>query len=320
MEPHAITDLQIRNILVPTDFSACSQKALLFAAKIARRHKSKLTLLHIVPPQFGLIQHQQKNQALRAAWSELKQLQADLLSKGVLGDIHHELLVRRGKSWSVISRILERQSTDLIVIGTHGRTGLKKRILGSFAESVFRQAPCPVVTIGPRTSDQAGNEYPQHILFPTDGSYVSKGAEPYAFQLARAPGTEVTLLGVVHTDLFEHGKSPDDDERLKHAKERLQATALYGAWREGGAPPNVVAEIGSKVKTILRVAASTAADLIVLGISGDVEEPQMFGWADAYQVVCSALCPVLTVRQTFPGPYFKRLLQMKPVALRAEFP
>jgi nucleotide-binding universal stress UspA family protein len=214
----------------------------------------------------------------------------------------------------VISRILKLQSTDLIVMGTHGRTGLKKLILGSFAQGVFSQAPCPVLTVGPSIPDQAVTESPRHILFPTDHSYASKAAEPYAFQLGRAPGAQLTLLHVVHAGLLANGKS-GGEERLKHAKERLQATGLYAARRQGGATSNVVAEMGSKGKTILRVADTTHADLIVLGISGENGAPQIFGWADAYQVVCSAHCPVLTVRHTFPDPYFKRLLQMEPVHL-----
>ena len=305
MELNAMTDLQVKNILVLTDFSACSQKALVYAVNVARTYKSKLTLLHIVPPQLRLPQ-------LRAAWGEMKQLQFDLLAKGVLRDIHLQLLVKRGKNWNVISRILKLQSTDLIVMGTHGRTGLKKLILGSFAEGVFRQAPCPVLTVGPSIPDQAVTESPRHILFPTDGSYAARSAEPYAYQLGRDPGVQLTLLGVVHTGLLANGKS-GGEERLKHAKEHLQATGLYAAWRQGGVTPGVVAEIGSKVKTILRVADTTDADLIILGISGEDNAPGRFEWADAYQVVCSAHCPVLTVRHTFPDPYFERLLEMKPV-------
>ena len=75
----------------------------------------------------------------------------------------------------------------------------------------------------------------------------------------------------------------------------------------------MVVEVGSKVKTILHVADTTVADLIILGISARDNAPGKFEWADAYQVVCSAHCPVLTVRNTFPDPYFKRLLEMEPV-------
>ena len=304
MELNAITDLQVKNILVLTDFSACSQKALVYAVNVARTYKSKLTLLHIVPPQLRLPQ-------LRAAWGEMKQLHFDLLSKGVLRDIHLQLLVKRGKNWNVISRILKLQSTNLIVMGTHGRTGLKKLILGSFVESVFRQAPCAVLTVGPSIPEQAVTDGPRHILFPTDESPASKAAAPYAYQLGRDPGVQLTLLGVVHTGLLANGKS--GDERLRDAKERLEATGLYAAWRQGGVTPSAVAERGSKVKTILRVADATDADLIILGISGGHDTPRGFEWADAYQVVCSAHCPVLTVRHTFPDPYFKQLLQMEPV-------
>jgi nucleotide-binding universal stress UspA family protein len=318
MEPNAITDLQVRNILVLTDFSACSQKALLYAVNTARTYKSKLTFLHIVPPQLRLPQHPRNNKALRAAWGEMKQLQFDLLSKGVLRDVHLQLLVKRGNSWNVISRILKLQSTDLIVMGTHGRTGLKKLILGSFAETVFRQASCPVLTVGPSIPDGVVAEYPQHILFPTDGSHASKTAEPYAYWLGRAPGAQLTLLRVVHTGLFENAES--DTERLKDAKKHLQATGLYAAWSQGGVTPSVVAEMGPKVKTILRVARTTNADLVILGIWGQDNVPERLGWDDAYQLVCSAHCPVLTVRHTFPGPYFMRLLEMAPAHVGGKSP
>lgn len=312
MEPNLITDLQVMNILVLADFSPCSKKALLYAVNIARLHKSKLTLLHVVPPRLGPPQLPRHDEAFRAALSEMKKLQADLLSEGLLRGIPHQSLVRRGKNWNVISRILRLQSTDLIVMGTHGKTGLKKLILGSFAEDVFRQASCPVLTVGPSIPDQAVAESPRHILFPNDGSYASKAPEPYAYRLGRAPGAQLTLLGVVHTGLLSNGNS-GGDERLKHAKGHLHATGLYAAWRQGGVTPNVLAEMGSKVETILRVGDTTAADLIILGISEKDNAPGSFEWADAYQLACSAHCPLLTVRDTFPNPYLKRLLEMEPV-------
>lgn len=312
MEPNAITDLPVKNVLVLTDFSACSQKALLYAVKIARIQSSKLTLLQIVPPQLGMPPDPRRDEAVRAALSEMKKLEADLLSEGLLRGIHHETLVRRGKNWNVISRILKLQSTDLIVIGTHGKTGLTKLILGSFAEDVFRQASCPVLTVGPLVPDQAVAESPRHILFPDNGSYASKAAERYAYQLGRAPEAQLTLLGVVQRSLLSNGNS-GADERLKQSKEHLHATGLYAAWRQGGVTPKVLAEMGSNVETILRVADTTAADLIILGMSGKDHAPENFEWDDAYQVVCAAHCPVLTVRDTFPNPYFKQLLQMEPM-------
>ncbi len=312
MERNAITDLRVKNILVLTDFSTCSQKALLYAVNIARIQGSRLTLLHIVPPQLGMPQDPRRDEVVRAALSEMKKLEADLLSEGLLRDLPHQSLVRRGKNWNVISRILKLQSTDLIVMGTHGRTGLKKLILGSFAEDVFRQASCPVLTVGPSVTDQAVAESPHHILFPDNGSCASNAAERYAYQLGRAPEAQLTLLGVVQRGLLSNGNS-GADERLEHSKEHLQATGLYAAWRQGGVMPKVLAETGSNIETILRVADTTVADLIILGMSGKDHAAGNFEWDDAYQVVCAAHCPVLTVRDTFPNPYFKQLLQMEPI-------
>ena len=304
------SDLRVENILVPTDFSPCSKKALVYAGNIARRHNCRLTLLHILPSRHLLVPIDPGQDATRRdAFEQLKRFHADLLSRGILNDVPTRLLVRRGKGWTVLSKLLKQERTDLIVLGTHGRTGLQRLILGSFAEDVFRHSPCPVVTVGPRIDDELAGAYPKHILFPTDDSHASKDAEPYAYQLGRTPGAELTLLGVIH------GKS-GVNERLKRTLELLQATGLYAAWREGGVTPKVVADTGPNVKAILRVAEQTLADLVVLGIADN--GGGRFGWDDAYQVVCSALCPVLTVRHTFPDRYFKQLFEMEPVRLAAK--
>ena len=296
-------ELRVENILVPTDFSECSKNALVYAANIARRHNARLTLVHIVPPH-SVLNLPDSGQSRREAFDRMKELQAELTAKRVLREVAIRMILRRGKGWDVISNILRRDRTDLIVLGTTGRTGLKKLILGSFAEEVFRNSPCPVVTVGPRVDEDLASEYPQHILFPTDDSLASKAAEPYAYRLGREPGAKLTLMGVIH-------EKTAVNERLKRTLERLQATGIYAAWREGGRTPDVIADTGPKVKAILRVAERTRGDLIIIGVSDDAGEK--LGWADAYDVVCSALCPVLTVRNTFPDPYFKRLMQMEPV-------
>ncbi len=109
MQLNAIDDLQVKNILVLTDFSSCSQEALLYAVNIARLHTSKLTFLHIVPPRLGPPQDPRRDEAFRAASREMDQFEADLLAKGALHNIHYQLLVRRGKSSNVISRVVRLQ-------------------------------------------------------------------------------------------------------------------------------------------------------------------------------------------------------------------
>ncbi len=311
MEPNITTDLQVQNILVPIDFSACSRKALWYATNVARIYNAKLTLVYVVSPQLGMPQRL-RQEALHLAKCEMKEFQAHLESKPAWRGIQYQALVRPGKSWNVISRIVKLQNTDLIVMGTHGRTGLRKLVLGSFAEEVFRRAPCPVLSVGPRIPDWGVGQSATHILFPIDGSHASKAAEPYAYQLGRAPGAQLTLLSVVHTGLFSNGNSVGD-EQLQRITEDLQATGVYAAWRQGGVTPSVMAEPGPKVDTILGVANAKRADLIILAISPKDSTPGKLDWDDAYQVVCSAHCPVLTVRNTFPDPYFKRLLEMDPV-------
>jgi nucleotide-binding universal stress UspA family protein len=77
--------------------------------------------------------------------------------EGRLQEISHRVLVERGEIWAVVSEVLTREKIDLIVMGTHGRTGLGILLLGSFAETVFRRARCPVLTVGPRTRPATPN-------------------------------------------------------------------------------------------------------------------------------------------------------------------
>jgi Universal stress protein family len=139
----------------------------------------------------------------------MKQLHFDLLAKGVLRDIHFQLLVKRGKNCNVISRILKLQSTDLIVMGTHGRTGLKKLILGSFAEGVFRQAPCQVLTVGPSIPDQAVTESPTYSV-PNGWLLCLEACRAVCLSAGAEPGVQLTLLGVVNTGLPANGISGVD--------------------------------------------------------------------------------------------------------------
>src|SRR4029077_2637291 len=79
-----------------------------------------------------------------------------------------EMLLERGDVWDVISDIIQKNKIDLVVTGTHGRQGLKKLVLGSEAEKIYRKATCPVLTVGPRVTPPSDTNWkPETILFPT---------------------------------------------------------------------------------------------------------------------------------------------------------
>ena len=145
--------LAIKSILVPLDFSASSERALDYAAALARQFKAKLTLLHVVEPvatpdfaaSFPLAM--ENDQAKAAAKKHLESVaKAARISRGRV----EKMLVRFGRSFHEITDAARTRKVDLIVISTHGYTGVKHALLGSTTERVVRHAHCPVLVVRQR--------------------------------------------------------------------------------------------------------------------------------------------------------------------------
>jgi len=143
---------QLERILVPIDFSDCSKKALRYALPLAREHQAAITLLYVVPPaysagEYGNIDYAQLEASLRAGGEkELAKLSVD---EGC-GEISIDTMVREGSPSREIIEMARNLPADLIVISTHGRTGLKHVLLGSVAEHLVQHAPCPVFVVRER--------------------------------------------------------------------------------------------------------------------------------------------------------------------------
>jgi len=152
--------MTIRKILVPTDFSAHSKEAQAWAAELARRYESSLTLVHVyqpisyalpegyVLPSANLLADLEVNLG-RALDDAKKELEA---SSGLRVDN----ALMQGVPFAEIIRFAREGSYDLIVLSTHGRTGLRHVLLGSVAEKVVRKAPCPVLTVRPHGPEDEG--------------------------------------------------------------------------------------------------------------------------------------------------------------------
>ena len=135
---------KIRTILHPTDFSERSESAFHLASSLARDHGAQLIVLHVIPPPVShgeVVARQQPNGYREQMCDWLYRLQAP--ASGV--DIDHRLT--DGEPYAEILRVAEDDSCDLIVMGTHGRTGLGRLLMGSVAEQVLRRASCPVLTV-----------------------------------------------------------------------------------------------------------------------------------------------------------------------------
>ena len=286
------TSLEVRfqHILFATDFSIPADRALPYAVEIARRSLATIHAVHVVAPDGS-------PPWPSVDWGELARDREESLARNrdrlelELQELPHEILIRMGDVWQNVQEVIQDNDVDLIVLGTHGRTGIAKAVLGSVAERIFRQAPCPVLTVGPgvaaRASHAAAAEL-NHILYATDFSPESPAAARYAISLAKDHRAELILL---------HTTEDETDGEEEFALENLKNVVPLGAGLQSS--PSFLIERGAPAYVILGAAEKTHADLIVLGARGIEKHAGAathFSGSIAGNVVANAGCPVLTVR------------------------
>jgi nucleotide-binding universal stress UspA family protein len=285
-----LTRVALDNILYATDFSRASSAALPYALSIARKYGSRLFAVHVV--SLSPFSHASPTMAWQALAGQAVREAKDAMAtfEPRLENIVHEVMIRKGDMWKELSSILEEKRINLIVVGTHGRAGVSKALMGSVAEKILRQAPCPVLTVGPHVGAEPGAVANLHsILYATDFSPESLGAAPFAISLAQEHQARLYLLHVAE----------DKDNEASQSLMRTALRKLVPPHAEFSCDPKVVIEYGAPAQRILDVAEELAVDLIVLGVKRATVLPVVpthFAMATAYKVVTGAICPVLTVR------------------------
>ena len=292
----APTRIKLQNVLFATDFSLSTQTILSHVLDLVRHYGATLYTVHVMPHMPFVESAAPYPEEIK---SSAKQKLAALMASLSLNDVEHKELIEQGEVAKVLSRIVRDQGIDLIVLGTGGRHGLGKLLLGSVAEEVFRTAECPVLTIGPHATRWEIDGHMQHILFATDFGDESLHALPYALSLAEENRSRLTLLHVAPEPRVplpepEPGAMPiiDKDEMLASTQKRLRALVPQGTqlWHE----PEYRVEFGPPAEMIVRTAAS-AVDMVVLGVKRPAPLTKHLGEGVAYKVSCEALCPVLSV-------------------------
>ncbi|MBZ5522658.1 MAG: universal stress protein [Acidobacteriia bacterium] len=286
MEP--ALSLSLKNILLATDFSSCSEIAVKYALALARRHSSQVHTIHVEgPDSYQLLQPE----AFAIAFRGLNAGTTDVagLLNGLLAGLPHQAPLEPGAIWKVINDVIVRNEIDLLVLATHGRTGLSRIFGGSVAEDIFRNVPCPVLTLGPGVKDfNAENFNIQKILMATD--FDSHSAAPtYAVWLANDFKAALTVVNVLHGRTEE----PNVDDLARKFKAQLPEDLEL--WSK----PGFATEYGNPADGILAIADDLKPDLMVLGARHP--EPAQLNshilWATAGRLVSEAKCPVLTVRE-----------------------
>jgi len=275
--------VSLGKILVATDFSETSNRALEHALSLARTYNSKIFVVHII--SVGLMTAPELAEASREEMHRVarEQMERTRTSDRFFG-VQNEEIIEEGALWPSIEALIAKHGIDLVVVGTHGMGVVEKLLIGSSAEQIFRQARIPVLTVGPTVWREPlyGIEL-KNILFATAFGQGAERQAAYAFSLAQEHRSRITLLHVE--------QRPDEEEAIVHQLQELvpSGTDLHCL-------PLFRVERGDPVKKILQVAEETHADLIVLGaktrkgLAGHVPHTK------AYQVICGASCPVLTIK------------------------
>ncbi|HTX14864.1 MAG TPA: universal stress protein [Candidatus Baltobacteraceae bacterium] len=285
------TSLGLKNVVFGTDFSPASVNALSYAAELAARFHAALHAVNAADPANYSLPPETWHTADEARELEMKKLRAHLQTS--FPDVDSEVETWEGTVSQVLASAIDRDRADLVVLGTHGRTGLGKLLRGSSAEEILRTAPCPVLTIGPQVSI-AQKWQPNDILYATDFSPASLSGARYAIALAHEYKARLTLLHVVE------GRKVDElvheSDLIASSKRLLRNLVPDGALHE---EPRCEVKQGAPADTILEAARSVNAGLIVLGAhrsSGVPGAASHLPIATVHKVIAHAPCPVLTVR------------------------
>lgn len=277
----------IKTILVPTDYSQRSEHALTLACA----HGARLIALHVVvPPSY----YGESNRPVPSPKS-LRQGLNGWVSRHREGGAMPlvESRVEEGFASDAILRMARERHCDLIVIGSRGKTGVERAMLGSVAQDVARRSPCPVlISEGPAPGAFEGGMFEplfSTILFPTDLSGRSHEAYPMALALA-GPGTRLIALhvrGAVQVMSEDGGTTLDERLRTLHPA----GPGVHMEYRAGG---------GGPFDEVLRMADESRCDLIVMTSHGRTGLDRLLMGSVAEAVFHGARCPVLIVRTARP--------------------
>lgn len=302
-DPGERSRVRLKTILAPVDFSNLSLAGMRYALRLGAAVKASVSLVHVVrpAPQFTGLESSlvlpSDSELLKLAEQQLRRIARKESRKGVV----LKSRVRFGQPFQEISMLARNLGADLIVLATHGYSGVRHAVLGSTAERVVRHAPCAVLAV--RSSARSLTAPPfrlKRILVPIDLSELSKQALPWAAFMAAAFRAEVILFHVTEKlpidyllgpELMNHAITP----LMKQAEAELERIAA-ALRRFNRIKISVAVRDGTAYKQICDTARAREADLIVSTTHGYTGLKHIWMGSTAERIVRHAHCPVLIVR------------------------
>jgi nucleotide-binding universal stress UspA family protein len=306
--------IHIQRILCPTDFSDFSRRALDHAVAIAKWYESTITLLHVcttapvvvyTPGGGGVPSAVLTPEDREVLLASMKRFAEDEAGASV----PVEFGIAEGYTATEIVVKANAMSADLVVLGTHGRSGFERLVLGSVAEKVLRKTVCPVLTV-PRGMADVLPVSPvifKRILCAVDFSDCSMHALDYAMSLAQEADAHLTVIHVlelppdvpqeVHETVLAGPRSLREYVALAEEDRRARLKDAIPESVRAYCTVDTVLATGKPYREILRVASEDMSDVIVIGIHGRGAADLLFFGSTAQHVVRQASCPVLTLRK-----------------------
>jgi nucleotide-binding universal stress UspA family protein len=305
---HFVVDLTpIKRLLLATDFSDCARRAEEYACALTASWRAELTVMTVVEFQPGLDREYAVNQVYLAdrmyeATAGLAAFKDKLHRKGVQATTR----VGTGLPSEEVIAAAQSEDADLIIVGTRGKSGLAHVLLGSTAERVIRMAPCPVLAVPmPKAEDQVGRAITlERILVPTDFSDCSLAAVQYARVVAGQAKASIELLHIMEP--VSYGIDFTIESSDEREQKRTAATKKFEALSSEFAAAGIAAKAslygGVPADAILKVAAQSESDLVVMGTHGRRGLSHMWAGSVTEAILRRGAIPVLAVRK----PAFSR--------------
>jgi nucleotide-binding universal stress UspA family protein len=288
-----MAELELKRILCPVDFSTHSTQALRLAGRLAEVFSAELVVLHAqqfeFPIYFTAAQTEELKAQLRKEERAARSYLDEYVNQHLVSSVKRSALLKEGEPVTEILTALKDYQAGLVVMGTHGRTGLTRARLGSVMESVMRVADVPVLSVGPHVSASPAGARFRRVLCSTDLSSRDQQICDWAAKLAEMTGAELTVLHVVEKTSSED--SPDEAIRQKLCEWVSPSVRNRCSVRE-------IIRRGNASEQIVQEAKNAGAELLVLGAyprSGI--ETVLFG-STTETLVRIAPCPVLTINHS----------------------
>ena len=293
--------MMIKKILCAIDRSPSSLQAFGYALALARWQSARLNLLEVIEeaPPPGVNRAPTSDGVPNETRTTLERDLRRVLTARRASDVKVEISLRNG---NVVQEILAQAKTsrpDLMVIGSHGRGGIQRLVLGSVAEKVLRLATCPVLTVrrGVRLVRRSRSPFAT-ILCPTDFSAAANKAVAYAKRLAREADAKLILMTAVEWPFGDEVTSGAVAELQKsiasNASDAL--TRLLPRPASNGPRAQAIVAVGKASAAIVKVARARSVDLIVMGVSGRGALDVAILGSTTHHVIREGAWPVLTVR------------------------